>query len=217
MTRCAHASATRSPRSTWRSARPRRSAATSISSIGKAWQWDGKAEVEIPIPAELAAEVDRRRDQLLRAAAEADDDVLAKYLDGAEVSDPELEACLRKGVKESILAPVLVGSALRGIGLRALLDAFIRYLPSPADEPATQAREPKSGDAIAVPADPAGPLLVRAFKTAADPFVGRLTYLRVSSARSTARATSGTRSAARRSGSASSCWSTARTRSRSAS
>ncbi len=147
----------------------------------RAWHWDGKAEVEIPIPAEMNAEVDRRRDQLLEAAAEADDDVLAKYLDGAEISDPELEACLRKGVKESILAPVLVGSAVRGIGLRALLDAFIRYLPSPADEPPTSAREPKSGDVIAVAADPAGPLLVRAFKTAADPFVGRLTYLRVMS------------------------------------
>ena len=145
----------------------------------RAWQWDGRQEVEIPIPTGLEAEVGRRRDQLLEAAAEADDDVLAKYLDGAEISDPELEACLRKGVKESILAPVLVGSAIRGIGLRGLLDAFVRYLPSPADEPPTMAREPKSGEPISVEPDPAGPLLVRVFKTAADPYVGRLTYLRV--------------------------------------
>ncbi len=145
----------------------------------KAWQWDGKAEVEIPIPEELLDEVARRRDQLLEAAAEADDDVLAKYLDGAEISDPELEACLRKGVKESILAPVLVGSAAKDIGLRGLLDAFIRYLPSPADEPPVLTREPKSGDEVRLPADPSGPLVVRVFKTAADPFVGRLTYLRV--------------------------------------
>ena len=109
----------------------------------KAWHWDGSKEVEIPIPTELEAEVARRRDQLLEAAAEADDDVLAKYLDGEEVSDPELDACLRKGVKESILAPVLVGSAARGIGLRGLLDAFVRYLPSPADEGPVTAREPK--------------------------------------------------------------------------
>jgi elongation factor G len=145
----------------------------------KAWQWDGKHEVEIPIPAELEGEVGRRRDQLLEAAAEADDDVLAKYLEGDEISDPELEACLRKGVKESVLAPVLVGSATKGIGLRGLLDAFIRYLPSPADEPPVVAREPKSGDEVPVTPDPAGPLLVRVFKTAADPYVGRLTYLRV--------------------------------------
>ena len=100
----------------------------------KAWRLDGTTEVEIPIPDDLADEVATRRDQLLEAAAEADDDVLTKYLEGEEISDPELEACLRKGVKESILAPVLVGSALKGIGLRGLLDAIVRYLPSPADE-----------------------------------------------------------------------------------
>jgi len=145
----------------------------------RAWHWDGSQEIEIPVPAELAAEVALRRDQLLEAAAESDDDVLTKYLEGEEVSDPELESCLRKGVKESILAPVLVGSAVKGIGLRGLLDAFIRYLPSPADEGPVTAREPRTGDPIEVAPDPAGPLLARVFKTAADPYVGRLTYLRV--------------------------------------
>ncbi len=145
----------------------------------KAYQWDGSKEVEIDVPAELAGEVDRRRDQLLEAAAEADDDVLTKYLEGEEVSDPELEACLRKGVKESVLAPVLVGSAAKGIGLRGLLDAIVRYLPSPADEAPAAAIDAKSGADVAVPPDTNGPLLVRVFKTTADPFVGRLTYLRV--------------------------------------
>ena len=145
----------------------------------KAWSWDGSKETEIDIPAELIDEVARRRDQLLEAAAEADDDVLTKYLEGEEVSDPELEACLRKGVKESILAPVLVGSAAKGIGLQALLDAITRYLPSPADEGPVTARDAKAGADLSVPPDPEGPLLVRVFKTAADPFVGRLTYMRV--------------------------------------
>jgi elongation factor G len=144
----------------------------------KAWKLDGANEVEIPIPDGMADEVARRRDQLLEAAAEADDDVLTKYLEGEEVSDPELEACLRKGVKDSILAPVLVGSSLTGVGLRALLDAIVRYLPSPADEPAAVATD-KSGAKVEVAPDPNGPLLVRVFKTGADPFVGRLTYLRV--------------------------------------
>ncbi len=144
----------------------------------KAWSWDGSKETEIPIPAELNDEVARRRDQLLEAAAEADDDVLTKYLEGEEISDPELEACLRKGVKESVLAPVLVGSGLKGIGLRGLLDAIVRYLPSPADEAPTKVTD-RSGATVEVPADENGPLLVRVFKTTADPFVGRLTYLRV--------------------------------------
>jgi elongation factor G len=144
----------------------------------KAYKTDGSNVTEIPIPDELSGEVAKRREQLLAAAAEADDDVLVKYLDGEEVSDPELEACLRKGVKESVLAPVLVGSAAKGIGLDALLDAFTRYLPSPADEAPAKALD-KGGAAVEIPADESGPLLVRVFKTAADPFVGRLTYLRV--------------------------------------
>ena len=145
---------------------------------GRAWRLDGATEVEIPIPDGMADEVALRRDQLLEAAAEADDDVLTKYLEGEAISDPELEACLRKGVKESILAPVLVGSATKGIGLRGLLDAIVRYLPSPADEAPRQPLD-KSGAVVDVPADESGPLLVRVFKTTADPFVGRLTYLRV--------------------------------------
>ena len=144
----------------------------------KAYVNQGGKDVEAPIPDGMADEVARRRDQLLEAAAEADDDVLMKYLDGEEISDPELEACLRKGVKESILAPVLVGSSATGIGLQALLDAIVRYLPSPADEGPVTAKD-KSGNDVEVPPDPEGPLLARVFKTAADPFVGRLTYLRV--------------------------------------
>ena len=144
----------------------------------KAFQLEGGKEVEVPIPAAMADEVARRRDQLLEAAAEADDEVLMKYLDGEEISDPELEACLRKGVKDSVLAPVLVGSAHNGVGLQALQDAIVRYLPSPADEGPVQALD-KAGKPVEVAPDANGPLLVRVFKTAADPFVGRLTYLRV--------------------------------------
>ena len=83
----------------------------------KAWRFDGKTEVEIPIPDDMADEIARRRDQLLEAAAEADDDVLTKYLEGEDVSDEELDACLHRGVRDSILAPVLVGSAAKGIGM----------------------------------------------------------------------------------------------------
>ena len=145
----------------------------------KAYHWDGRQEVEVPIPPELAAEVAARRDQLLEAASEADDDVLAKYLEGEEVTDAELDACLHRGVRDSLLAPVLVASATKGIGLRGLLDAIVRYLPAPSEEPPIVARDPKTNDPIEIPPDPNGPLLVRVFKTTADPFVGRLTYLRV--------------------------------------
>jgi elongation factor G len=143
----------------------------------KAYRFEAGAEVEIPIPDELADEIAMRRDQLLEAAAEADDDVFEKYLSEEEISDAELDACLHKGVRESILAPVLVASATKGIGLNALLDAIVRYLPSPEEEGPYTATD-KAGTDIEVPAT-SPQTLVRVFKTAADPFVGRLTYLRV--------------------------------------
>ena len=144
----------------------------------RAWRFEDDKEVQVDIPAELADEVARRRDQLLEAAAEADDVVFEKYLNEEEISDAELDACLHKGVREAVLAPVLVASAAKGIGLGALLDAIVRYLPSPEEEGPYAATD-KAGKEIEVAASVDGPLLVRVFKTSADPFVGRLTYLRV--------------------------------------
>jgi elongation factor G len=146
----------------------------------RAWVYDKGQRAETQIPADLEAEVARRRDQLLEAAAEADDDVLTKYLEGEEISDEELETCLHRGVRERILAPVLVVAAERLIGVEGLLDAIIRYLPSPAEEPPIAALD-AGGKTLEVTPDPEGALLVHVFKTAADPFVGRLSYLRVRS------------------------------------
>jgi len=144
----------------------------------KAYVWEGGKRSEQPIPADMADEVVRRRDQLLEAAAEADDDVLTKYLEGEEISDEELEACLHRGVRDSILAPVLISAANKGIGIEGILDAIIRYLPSPEEEPPVKALDGSGKDVdIAPSAD--GPLLAQVFKTTADPFVGRLTYFRV--------------------------------------
>ena len=144
----------------------------------KAVVFEGGKPSEVPIPDELADEVARRRDQLLEAAAEADDDVLTKYLEGEDVSDAELEACLHKGVRESVLAPVLLVAGGKDIGLEALLDSIVKYLPSPGEEDPVKARD-ASGAEVEVPPDPTGPLLAQVFKTTADPFVGRLTFFRV--------------------------------------
>jgi elongation factor G len=144
----------------------------------RAYRYEKGVRSEVPVPAEMAAEIERRRDQLLEAAAEADDDVLTKYLEGVEISDAELEACLHKGVRESVLAPVVAISAEKHIGIEGLLDAIVRYLPSPAEETPPTAAD-KSGAEVSLSADKGGPLLARVFKTTADPFVGRLTYFRV--------------------------------------
>ena len=144
----------------------------------KAWVYTDGKRAEVPIPDELTAEVTLRRDQLLEAAADADDEVLMKFLDGEEISDEELELCLHKGVKDSILAPVMLTSAHRDIGISAMLDAIIRYLPTPTEEPPVEATDNR-GEVVEVAPDAAGPLLAQVFKTTADPFVGRLTYFRV--------------------------------------
>ena len=148
----------------------------------QAWVYEGGKRQEAPIPAELAEEVATRRDQLLEAAADADDEVLMKFLEGQEISDEELELCLHKGVKDSVLAPVMMTSAHRDIGISAMLDAIVRYLPTPLEEPPVKALDER-GEEVEVAPDPAGPLLAQVFKTTADPFVGRLTYFRVWSGR----------------------------------
>jgi elongation factor G len=144
----------------------------------KAYQLQGGKEVEGAIPANLEGEVATRRDQLIEAASEADDDVMTKYLEGEEITDAELEACVKKAVRSGMVAPVLVGSASKDIGVRALTDAIVKYLPSPAEAGEIVATDAK-GKEVRLIADTNGPLIARVFKTTADPFVGRLTYLRI--------------------------------------
>jgi elongation factor G len=144
----------------------------------KAYVWENGKKSEVEIPPELADEVARRRDQLLEAAAEADDDVFNKYVEGQEISDAELDACLHRGVRDSILAPVLLTSAAHEIGIDGLLDAIIRYFPSPDEEKPVPAQD-GAGKDVEIAQDAGGPLLAHVFKTTADPFVGRLTYFRV--------------------------------------
>jgi elongation factor G len=143
-----------------------------------AWVYENGQRQETGIPPELADEVQVRREQLLEAAADADDEVLMKFLEGEEISDEELERCLHIGVRDSVLAPVMMTSANRDIGITAMLDAIIRYLPTPLEEEPVTAADAK-GEDVEVPPDPAGPLIAQVFKTTADPFVGRLTYFRV--------------------------------------
>jgi elongation factor G len=144
----------------------------------RAFQLQGGKEVEVPVPANLADEVASRRDQLLEAASEADDDVMTKYLEGEEITDDELEGCLKKAVRSGLVAPVLVGSASKDIGVRALASAIVHLLPSPVDLGEITVTDAK-GQEVKLTPDVNGPVVARVFKTTADPFVGRLTYLRV--------------------------------------
>ena len=137
------------------------------------------APTEAPIPAELQDEADRFRDLLKERVAETDDALLEKYLDGEEFSEEELVAALRKATLSNTLVPVLCGTALRNRGIHPLLDAVIDYLPSPQDVPSVEGIDPRSEEPIVRNADASESLAALAFKVAADPYIGRLVFVRV--------------------------------------
>ncbi|HXQ96207.1 MAG TPA: elongation factor G, partial [Candidatus Acidoferrales bacterium] len=143
-----------------------------------AYTWQGDQVARSSVPAELEEEVARRREQLVEAASEASDDIMTKYLEGEEIGDEELETCVRDAVRRSLIAPVVVTSAARGIGVTGLLDAIVAYLPSPVDRGPVAALDAQGRPAQVAP-DPTAPLLLHVFRTTADPFVGRLTFFRV--------------------------------------
>ncbi len=129
-------------------------------------------------PDALSADVASYREQLIEAVAESDDELLNKYLEGGDLTAEELQRALRTGVASGSVVPILVGSATKNIAVPRVLDAIVSYAPSPADRGPVPAQD-ESGSAVELTADPAGPLAVLAFKTSADPYVGKLTYLRV--------------------------------------
>ena len=131
-----------------------------------------KGEVR-DVPEELVEQAAGLREKLVEVAAETDDALVTKYLEGEELSEEELRRGLRAGVAGGSIVPVLTGSATKNVAVPLLMDALSRYLPSPKDLPA----EMENGDSLA--ADPQGPLAALIFKTSADPYVGRLTYFRV--------------------------------------
>lgn len=124
------------------------------------------------IPAELADEANAHREKLIEAAAETDDALIEKYLGGDELTPEELANGVRAGILAGSIVPVLTGSATKMFGIQALLQSVGAAFPSPADAPTKT-----DGDTLK--ADASGPLVALVFKTAADPYVGRLTYFRV--------------------------------------
>ncbi len=132
------------------------------------------------IPEELAEEAAKARDTLLERVAEVDESLTEKYLEGQEISVDEIKRALRKGTIELKFVPVLCGSAFKKRGVQPLLDAIVDYLPSPLDVPAMVGHDPENIEKeIACPTDFDSNPVALAFKIAADPFSGSLTYIRV--------------------------------------
>ena len=149
--------------------------------------WDFKADdkgMTYPepmdeIPAEFVDLVDEKYQELLDAAADCDDDLMEKVLMEEDVTVEEIKAAIRKGVIACKLNPVFVGSAYKNKGVQEMLDAVVDYMPSPVDVPPIKGTNPETGEEDERPSDPKAPFAALAFKIMTDPYVGKLTYLRV--------------------------------------
>jgi elongation factor G len=151
----------------------------------RALVWRGETEMgakyEIEeIPADLQERAEQFRSELLEAVAETDDDLLEKFLGGEELTVAEIKAGIRKLTISGEAFPVLCGSAFKNKGVQPMLDAVVDYLPSPLDVPAIQGHDVKDPEVVIERhPDATEPFSALAFKIAAHPFFGKLTFIRV--------------------------------------
>ena len=145
------------------------------------WQDDSlgaKFDV-IDISEDLIEEAKKKREELIEMAVEADDQAMEDYLEGKEISIETLKKCIRKGTIEFKFVPVLCGTAFKNKGVQPLLDAVVDYLPSPNDIGYVEGVKEGSDEKIQIPNTPDEPFAALAFKVAADPFVGQITFIRL--------------------------------------
>lgn len=131
------------------------------------------------IPEDMKDLVEEYRDKIVEKAAEGDDALMEKYLEGEELSIDEIKASLRKQVLDCQLFPVFCGSAYKNKGIQMLLDAVLDYLPAPTDVPPIKGTDPKTGEEMTRESSDEAPMAALAFKIMADPYVGKLAFFRV--------------------------------------
>ncbi|MBQ6454184.1 MAG: elongation factor G, partial [Coriobacteriales bacterium] len=149
-----------------------------------AWTFEEDAKgmtypVEGEIPADLYEEAQLRHDELFDLASEFDDDLMMAILEGEDIDPDTVRAALRKGCLACEITPVCCGSSVKNKGIQQLLDNIVAYLPSPLDVPAIKGIDPKTDEEVVRESDPKAPFAALAFKVMTDPFVGKLTYIRV--------------------------------------
>ena len=140
--------------------------------LGEKWE-------EGEIPADYTDLVEEKYNELVEAIADVDDDIMEKYLEGEEITEAELKAAIRRATLSLQFYPVLAGSAYKDKGIQMMVDAVVDYLPSPLDVKPYTANDPETGEEVDLVANDEDPFAALAFKVMTDPFVGRLTFLRV--------------------------------------
>jgi elongation factor G len=134
---------------------------------------------ESDIPEDLRVSAEEWREKLVEAAAEADDELMAQYLEEGTLSEEQIRSGLRKRTLAIEIVPVFCGSAFKNKGVQPLLDGVVDYLPAPTDLPPVQGHHPHTGKEEERPSDPAAPFSGLVFKIQSDSFVGRLAFVRV--------------------------------------
>ena len=150
--------------------------------IGSEAQFSGTVNLldpEAEVPSGLEDVVESARERLTEAAAESDDDLANKYLEGEPLSSEEMIRGLKQGLADGAIVPVMVSAAEAGIGAVDVLDRIVDFLPSPQDRTPEVATSPSNGEEVTIGWDSNGPLAALVFKTSADTFVGKLSYLKV--------------------------------------
>ena len=139
----------------------------------------GKVTDEVEIPAEYKEQAEEYREKLIEACAEADDELMEKYLGGEEVTEEEIRRAIRKATIACEMTPVTCGTSYRNKGVQPLLDAIVDYMPAPTDIPPIAGVNPDTGEADSRPSSDDAPFSALAFKIMTDPFVGKLAFFRV--------------------------------------
>ena len=132
-----------------------------------------------PIPQEMQETAEAAREELVETVAELDEELLEHYIEGEEITPEILRAAIRRVTLNLDGFPVLVGSAFKNKGIQPLLDAVVEYLPSPLDIPPIQGVHQITGETVELPTSEDAPLAALAFKIVTDPYVGKLTFVRV--------------------------------------
>ena len=150
----------------------------------KAYEWDeddlGSTYHEVPIPADMSDDVEQYRTRLLETLSELNETIMEKYFDDPDsITMEEMEETIRKATLGRKIEPVLCGSSFKNKGVQRLIDAIVRYLPSPLDMPAIEGVNPKSEEKETRKADVKEPFAALAFKIATDPYIGKLTFIKV--------------------------------------
>jgi elongation factor G len=141
--------------------------------------YSGTPLKETEIPSSLQGEVDSYREKLVEAVVEVDDELIARYLDGEEISEEQIYRCIKEAMRLGKVVPVLLGSALKNIAITPLLDAMHDYILSPKEREALKAINASTGADEVVEVVSGGPLSALVFKTTNDPRVGKVSYFRV--------------------------------------